>query len=164
VRHVKIKMNKVFFIIVIFVICSCGQTIDKQQNDSDEVYKAKIDFGEVDNKIRVVELDSLINSIPVQRLNDYKTVDSVENIAFLILKKEINRQEKSTSGLLITKSEMLNDSVLVFTISHIDYFTYMYNRSKMDPEPPPITGNISGLEGWYYVDIKSETLNIQYEQ
>jgi hypothetical protein len=157
-------MNKIFFIILVFIICSCGQNSSKTHNDFNEVYIAKVDFGEVSNKIRLSTLDSLINSLSAYRLNDYKTIGSVENTAFMILKERLAKKEINVNGFLITESKILNDSILVFTVSHIDYYTYKYNRTKMNPEQPPITGNISGYEGLYYVDIKSKTLNIIYVQ
>ena len=159
------KMKKTLFIVLIFLVISCGQNIGEKQNDSNLIYTARIDFGEVNNRIRIVVLDSLINSLLGQRLNEYKTNDSVKNIAYIILKEELLNEKTDTSGFLIMDSKTLNDSVVVFTVNHIDYYVYKYNWDNMGNEaPPPITGNISGYEGWYKINMNRKTLRISYAQ
>jgi len=156
-------MKKIlFFILLIFLIGACGNQNKRKKNSSDQIYIAKSDFFGIHNKIKIRELDSLINSMSIKRLNEYKTKDSVKNIAYKILIKELQREKIDTSGLLIKGVRILNDSLVQFKICHLDDIVYNQIVFEMDIIPPNM-GNISGHEGWYTININKKTLKIRYE-
>lgn len=150
----KMKNKSLLIIILTFLIVGCGN----QNRKAEKFYTANSNFGGLPQKIEVSKLDSIINSDSIYRLNEYKTSDSLRRFAYQILKRDILKEKIDTSGLLIKWAKNLNDSVVEFRVCHLDDVIYEY-YCKIG-YPIPITGNISGYDGWYRINMDNGTMRI----
>ncbi|HSV87843.1 MAG TPA: hypothetical protein VLH61_04315 [Bacteroidales bacterium] len=171
-------MLKNILLITICLLLSCSQNRINNINDNkSDIYVSKRNFGGIDTYILISTLDSLINALPYWRLDIYKTTDFVESIAVQILRDELRLKGLKTNEFIIYSIEKESDSIFVFHLDHIDSYVYMYNLDKtncelsknplpegMVQEIPPITGNLSGYEGWYRINLEKETLEITKAQ
>ncbi|MBK3519904.1 hypothetical protein [Carboxylicivirga marina] len=164
----------VLFLIQFVLLLSCGR---KSECDKNEIYKTKREFGEVANQISKNKLDSIISDLPYWKLNEFKTADSKECIAVEILKKYIKTKGWKTNQFIIYSIKKENDLILEFYLDHIDGLVYRYNLDKLNSELSekttadgffevilPITGNVSGYEGCYLVDIGTKEVKVVYAQ
>jgi len=140
-------------------------------------YIAHKSFGGINNRIELSKLDSLISKIPYKRLgNDSAYNDSI-NTAISILNEKLKRDRLIPINFFITEIIKQNDSTISFRLEHLDSFVYYYNldkeNKKLASKPlkngyvliiPPTTGNISGYEGLYKVDIKSQEIEVYYDE
>ncbi|MFP4047895.1 MAG: hypothetical protein ACLFT4_09100 [Bacteroidales bacterium] len=169
-------MARFIAILILSTFGSCNLTQTKVNSDS-EIYVAKRDFGKIDNTILKSELDSVINSLPYYRLENYKTTDFGVSLAYIYLKKALRERNLNPDNFLIYEIKRLDDSIISFHLDHFDYYVYRRNLEKMNKKlkrdssqkygyitSPPITGNVSGNEGWYNVDYKNKKLNIIHGQ
>jgi len=165
---------KISFLIFFTVFISCEQN---HSNDKSDIYTSKKDFGEGLNQISINKLDSIISSIPYWRLSSFKTVKSKEGLAVEILKADFLTKGLSVNDFIIYGIESENDSVFEFYLDHIDGLVYRYNLEKLNSELskkitsdgfveeiPPTTGNVSGFEGCYIVNLVNEKVEIIYAQ
>jgi hypothetical protein len=179
VGHVKTKpnhMQKLLTILILILLFGCSQISKNNSNDTD-IYTAKKDFGKIDNRIPKSILDSLISVLPYWRLDDYKTTDVEESLAVEFLRNKLELKGLKPNEFLIYEIKKENDSVIVFHIDHVDSYVYRYNldktNSKLSKNPlpdgtieeiPPMTGNVSGYEGWYRIDLGRKKLEVIYGQ
>lgn len=165
----------IILLISVFSFSSCNR--QKTSNVESEYYTAKRDFGRVSNKIEKAKLDSLIASLPYSRLGDYSSNDSIIIEASKILKYDLQSKGLNLNKFIIYEINKDNDSVLGFHLNHCDYFIYKYNLEKLNSDlsktttsegiyevVPPITGNVSGYEGQYKVNLESKRVEIIYAQ
>ena len=93
------------------------------------------------------------------------------------MKTDLRSKGLNPNEFIIYEIESVNDSILGFHLNHIDSYVYNYNRDKLISylsrkhtgegfieEVPPITGNISGHEGWYIVNLEKENIQISHAQ
>jgi hypothetical protein len=139
----------------------CNQTIKNNDFEADNnIYTAKHNFGQVENQILKCKLDSILNAIPYWRLDNYKTINHLEGYAVEFLKKDLKDRGYQVDEFVIYEVKI--DSNFSYHMNHIDYYVYEYNREKKDL--PPITGNVTGQEGLYIVDLEKRTVKIIYGQ
>ncbi|MFC0879000.1 hypothetical protein ACE01N_20565 [Saccharicrinis sp. FJH2] len=164
-------------LILMFLLSYC-QTRKNNFTDLDSnVYIAHGNFGGINSQISNNILDSLINVLPYWRLDNYKTTNFIESLAVDLLRNKLELKELKTSEFLIFEITIENDSIFVFHLDHIDSYVYKYNLDKANSELskkplpdgtieviPPITGNVSGHEGWYRVDLDRNELEVDYAQ
>lgn len=163
------------FLIFIF---GCKQNIKNNnlENETD-IYTAKSDFWGISNTIPTSILDSLILTLPYSRLDKFKTTDAEECHAVDFLKKELALKGHAPDEFIVYEIKRDKNFIFSFFLNHIDYYVYKYNLNKTNSELsnkpssdgsfeeiPPITGNISGFEGWYSVDIEKKSFKISYVQ
>ncbi len=159
--------------IVTFFSCS-GQ---QNKNEKNNFYIAQRDFGRVSNQIEKTKLDSLINLLPYSLLGTFNSNDSLTNMASKILKDDLQSKGMNVNEFFIYEINVDNDSILVFHLDHLDYLIYKYNLEKLNSvlskkqiaegtyeTVPPITGNVSGHEGWYKVNFESNEVEIIFGQ
>ena len=170
-------LNRIIGLFSLVLLVSCSNDKHKITDSNLEYYNAIGSFGEINNKILKSKLDSILNSIPYWRLSEYKTIDFGESLAVEFLKKELiakGLQPKKFVILGITKGQ---DFSFTFYLNHIDYYVYYHNweQANIDlskiplpdggvKEIAPITGNLTGHEGWYNVNMNTKTLEISYAQ
>jgi len=165
---------KILLITLVVFSSSCIHRTEKMKSD---FYIAKRDFGGVSNRIKKTKLDSVISQLPYWTLNEFKTTDFTESIATEILTNDFRTKGLNTNEFIIYEIKKPNDSIVVFYLNHFDSFVYKYNLDKLNSvlaeNPtiegwietiPPITGNISGYEGWYIVNLKNKDIKITYAQ
>jgi len=164
---------RTILLITVISIFSCNS--QKTSNVESDFYIAKRKFGRVSNQIEKVKLDSLIASLPYSRLGDYNSNDSIINVALKILKDDLQSKGLNFNNFIIYEIDKDSDSILVFHLNHCDYLVYKYNWAKLNSAlakvptaegiyetVPPITGNVSGHEGWYKVNIELKKIEISY--
>lgn len=165
-----------FLPIIIFILYSCNNQQNKKinsENNEQKTYCSKKDFGGIKNSIPIKILDSIINALPYWRLNQYKTTDFGESLAVEFLKKELEKRGNKIEEFIILNINKNKDCLYEFHINHIDSYVYWYNLEKTNSELAkktispgiieeilPITGNISGNEGWYIINMEKKTLEI----
>ena len=162
-------------LITVISIFSCNS--QKTGNDESKFYIAKRNFGRLSNQIEKAKLDSLIAALPYSKLGVYSSNDSIINVASKILKDDLKSKGLNFNKFIIYEIDKDSDSILVFHLNHYDYFVYEYNWEKLNSDlakvptaegfyetVPPITGNVSGHEGWYKVNIESKKVEISYAQ
>ncbi len=168
-------MQKTVTILVLILLVSCCQ--NSNTDNKSDIYISRSDFGEVDNQISKNVLDSIINALPYWRLDNFKTTDFAESYAVEFLRDGLRLEGLNPGEFIILGTERENDSTIVFQLNHIDFYVYNYNLDKKNyelsknPTPdgiyeeiPPITGNVSGYEGWYKIDFVNNKLEIEYAQ
>lgn len=171
------KNTLILKILLITVVAFFSCNSQKTRKGASDFYIAKKDFGRVSNRIEKTKLDSIINQLPYWKLSDFKTTDLHESLAAEILITDFRAKDLSTNEFLIFGIFKTNDSTLMFHLDHFDSFVYKYNLEKLNTELsekptddgyteeiPPITGNISGYEGWYTVNLESKRIDINYAQ
>jgi len=171
------KNMTILKILLITVIAFFSCSPQKTRNDVSDFYIAKSDFGRVSNRIEKTKLDSLIALLPYSKLSNFSSNDSIINMASKILKDNLQSKELNLNEFIVNDIRIDFDSVLVFYLNHCDYLVYNYNLEKLNSElsketisegsfeaVPPITGNVSGHEGWYKVNIESKKIEISYAQ
>ena len=162
-------------LIAVVTFFSCSQ--QKTKKGTSDFYIAKRDFGSVSNRIEKTKLDSIINQLPYWKLGAFKTADLHESLAREILITDFRKKDLNANEFIILGIFKTSDSTLIFHLDHFDSFIYKYNLDKLNEElskkptadgyieeMPPVTGNISGYEGWYTVNLESENIDINYAQ
>jgi len=140
-------------------------------------YVAHNTFGEISNQIELSKLDSLISKISYKRFGKDSNYDDSVNTAISILTERFEKDRLIPNNFFITMIVKQNDSTVSFSLKHLDSFIYYYNLDKKNKELaskpfnngailtiPPITGNISGYDGQYNVDIKSQEIEVKYDE
>lgn len=164
-----IKMNKLFALSVILLF-SCSQK-------KEEMYTPSCLSDSLENRISINELDSLIDNSPYWKLTNFKTTNRKEQYALSILKEKLLLQKVDIGKLIIYDIIDRNDSTIAFSLDHIDGLIYSHNLDKKNKELakhtdengdyeiiPSATGNVTGVEGTYIVNLVSQTLEINYAQ
>lgn len=172
-------MKNTAYIIILLISVLSHSSCNRQKTSKieSEYYTTKRDFGRISNKIEKAKLDSLIVSLPYSRLGDYSSNDSIIIKASKVLKDDLHSKGLNLNKFIIYEIDKDSDSILVFHLNHCDYLVYKYNWEKLNSDlakkittegvsetVPPITGNVSGHEGWYKVNIESKTIEISYAQ
>jgi len=171
------KNTTILKLLLITVIAFFSCNPQKTKNGTSDFYIAKRDLGSVSNQIEKTKLDSIINQLPYWRLSDFKTADLHESLATKILITDFREKGLNTNEFIILGIFKTSDSTLMFHLDHFDSFIYKYNLDKLNEElskkptddgyieeMPPVTGNISGYEGWYTVNLESKKIDINYAQ
>lgn len=171
------KNTTILKILLITVVAFFSCSPQKTRNGENDFYIAKRDFGSVSNRIEKTKLDSIINQLPYWKLGDFKTADFHESLATEILITDFRKKNLNTNEFIILGILKTSDSTLMFHLDHFDSFIYKYNLDKLNEELskkppddgyieeiPPATGNISGYEGWYTVNLESKNIDINYAQ
>jgi|GEM_PF-4397266 len=171
-------MNKIVTILILTICIGCSQKDrNKNSNQTKEIYTSNRTFGQIKNQILKTELDSIIKALPYGLLEEYKTTNLKEIDAVKVLKEELRTRGLRPNEFLIYEIKKHNDSVIAFHLDHIDGYVYYHNLKKLNlelsknptsdgmiEEIPPITGNISGHDGWYIININSKNLEIFLNQ
>lgn len=140
---------------------SCNFNTAKDNNQEDNIYAAKGNFGTIE--IPHAKLDSILSSLPFGRLSAYKTIDSNKSVAVQLLRQELIKRNQEVEKYLILKIIENKDQTITFYLSHINQQIYSYHLEH-EQDAIPITGNITGVEGWYTVDMKTDKISISYAQ
>ncbi|RCW38853.1 hypothetical protein [Marinilabilia salmonicolor] len=149
---------KKFLLLFFLSLISCDLTnkIEKE----DEKYIAKGNFGELE--ISKTKLDSIISFLPFWRLSDFKSIEPKQINAVQILKKYIEKNNQNNEHFLIVEIIEEEDSKLTFYLDHIDTFVYWYHIER--DNAIPVTGNPTGINGYYTVDLKTDSVSVSYLQ
>lgn len=171
------KNTTILKILLIAVVAFSSCNPQKTRNDGSDFYIAKRDFGRVSNRIEKTKLDSIINQLPYWKLSEFKTADLHESLATEILINDFREKTLNTNEFVIFGIFKTSDSTIMFHLDHFDSFIYKYNLDKLNTElskkpldggyveeMPPATGNISGYEGWYTVNLEGKNIDINYAQ
>ena len=163
-------MKKLITLSIVNLLISCSQK-------KEEIYIPNCLSDSIENKISICELDSLIDNSPYWKLTNFRTTNRKEIDAIEILKEKLQLQKVDITKLIIYEIIDYNDSTVIFCLEHIDGLIYNHNLNKRNidlakhPDKnggyetiPPATGNVTGIEGYYNVDIKNKTLEINYTQ
>ncbi|MDD2799039.1 MAG: hypothetical protein PHV20_10635 [Bacteroidales bacterium] len=163
-------MNKLLIISIVILLISCSQK-------KVEIYTPNSLSDSLENVISRSELDSLLDNSPYWKLVNFKTTNKKEQDALEILKEKLVLQKVDITKLFIYEIIDYNDTIVIFYLEHIDGLIYYHNLNKKNKElakhpdkngdfgtTPPATGNVTQTEGYYNVDIKNETLNINFTQ
>ena len=145
--------------LIFLSLLSCNLSPEKENKISDNKYIAKGNFGTLE--ISITELDSIITSH--SKLSEYKTSDSNNSIAAQILIRELRKENQEVKKYLIVKIIKNKDQTITFHLDHIDAFVYS-NNLELNANTIPITGNATGFEGWYTVDMNTDKISIIYAQ
>jgi len=181
VNHVKIieHMYRILVLILLTFSIGCQQPIRKDRSKSleSEFYIANYEFEGISNKIGIIELDSLIESLPSKKLMKDQNYSQQKNEAISIIEKQFMIEKLDPKYFFIENTKAENDSVVEFYLQHLDYFVYKNNLEKKNLELagrpdkdgsyeaiPPITGNLNGHEGWYRVNTRNKKITIRYAQ
>ncbi len=130
-------------------------------SQEDKIYTATGNFGTID--ISSAKLDSIISSLPFWRLSEFKTIEPNKSIAVQILRQELIKMNQEVEKFLILEIIENKDQTMTFYLNHINQYVYSYHLEH-DPNAIPITGNATGVDGWYTVDMKTERISISYVQ
>ena len=163
-------MKKLLTLSIAILLISCSQK-------NREIYTPNCLSDSIENRIPINELDSLIDNSPYWKLTNFKTTNRKEVDAIQILKEKLKLQKVDITKLIIYEIIDYNDSTVIFYLEHIDGLIYNHNLNKRNLELakhpdkngdyeiiPPVTGNVTGVEGYYNVDINNQTLEINYTQ
>lgn len=147
------------------------------RKENDYYIAKKVFIDNISNRISKSKLDSIINSLPYWRLDRFKTTNFHESLAVDLLKDNLKSKGLNTNEFIIYEIKIENDGIVTFHLNHIDYFVYRYNFEKFSAELAkktdkngyakevlPMTGNVSGHEGWYSVDFNNKEIEISYAQ
>lgn len=161
-------MKKFIIISTVLLVLSCSQK-------REEFYTPTCLKDSVENRISRGELDSLLQHSPYWKLDDFKTSNTQESDAVEILKEELTSDRIDISKLLVYNISLINDSIVVFHLDHIDGLIYRYNLNKKNKELekhpdkngffqviPPCLGNPTKVAGDYIVDIYNGLLAVRY--
>jgi hypothetical protein len=152
-------MRYTVFLIALSILLGCGNT----KKEGSQYYSAKNDWHGISNKILQKDLKAIINESPYTFLNEYLPNSFQDSSAYKLLLENLKIRNLKISHFYITNYSQPNDSTVVYELNHIDYLVYRYNFEKAG-NAIPITGNISGFEGMYIVDVKSSNIEIRLYQ
>jgi len=161
-------MKKLITISIVILLISCNQK-------KEQIYTPNFLSDSIENRISKSELDSLLDNSPYWKLVNFKTTNIKEQDALEILKEKLLLQKVDITKFIIYEIIDYNDSTVIFRLNHIDGLIYFHNLDKRNKELakhpdkngdyeiiPPVTGNATGVEGYYNVDINNQTLEINY--
>ncbi len=161
-------MKKLITISIVILLISCNQK-------KEQIYTPNFLSDSIENRISKSELDSLLDNSPYWKLVNFKTTNIKEQDALEILKEKLLLQKVDITKFIIYEIIDYNDSTVIFYLDHLDGLIYSYNLDKRNKELakhpdkngdyeiiPPVTGNATGVEGYYNVDIINQTLEINY--
>lgn len=153
---IRLKLYKYLSILLL-----CFFACNLHSSTKDKTYVAKGNFGQIE--ISYTKLDSIISSLPFWKLNEYKTTDCKKSIAVQILKKEMLHRNQEIEKYLIIEIIENKDQSITFILNHINQYVYLYNLEH-NKDSVPLTGNVTGVEGWYTVNLNTNQLKISYTQ
>jgi hypothetical protein len=153
-------MKKNYLLILLIFLFGCSNVTNQHSN-------------QISEKV----LDSLMTASKEIPLTKYQSQDSQIKTALLILKEKLHKSNMNLSKLLVGNVAKKNDSIITFEISDVDELISNHYRNRVNKELkehpdkdgsyisfPPITGQISGVEGTYSVNTKNKTLRIYLSQ
>lgn len=141
--------------------------------------------GNVNNRIRMSTLDSIVSSRNLIYLSDYKSRDNADRRVIKMIKDTVQKLGFKTKQFTIVreKNDRISqrfsgyffdpqDSIIAFKLYHVDGYVHDYNLEKLNAEskkhPQPdgaykvlfVTGNISGFDGVYMYNQNRNKLYI----
>ncbi|WP_439185923.1 hypothetical protein [Carboxylicivirga taeanensis] len=153
-------MNKLIPLIFLTFLCCKLNTVNDNKQEGN-IYIAKGNFGKIE--ISKSKLDSILSSLPYWRLNEFKTTDSEKSAAVQILRQELRQNNQEPDRFLIIEITGSKPKNITFHLNRIDTYVYLYILNQ-DSDMTPITGNATGVDGLYSVDLETEEISIAYYQ
>ena len=165
-------MHKTLLALLLLPIAASIISCSAEKSAEPEYYVAHRDFGRVSDSLELSILDSLMNPSRFPHLDQYSPTSAEEERAYSVLLDYLKSKQLDPQHFVIYNMIRGLDSTLSFTLAHANGFVYSYNLDRLNQELakagpdedgfvatiPPFTGNISGYDGEYRVNLKEETL------